>query len=195
MSIETEVAALTASTTAMVTAVGTQQIAVTAAVGAIAATTARVNSLALVQNTSDADKPVSSATLTSLNTKQATLVSGLNISTINGMSLLSGAPLTIVRTATSLSTLPYADRGLMRSILPVIDDSTIIEGLGMFVWVASKLEPDDDETCFTTAFGQWLLAIAAPDLISSWDFYEAAATEDWREDESIRFKEYLSNNK
>jgi hypothetical protein len=39
-------------------------------------------------NTSDANKPVSTATQTALNAKQATLVSGTNIKTINGTSVL-----------------------------------------------------------------------------------------------------------
>lgn len=195
MSIESEVAALTTATTALTTAVGTQQLGVTAAVTAITATTARVNALNLVDNTTDIGKPVSTATQTALSAKQATLVSGVNISTVNGLSLLSGAPLIIVRSATSHNTLAYADRATMRSTFSQVDDSTVIEGLGLFLWVASQLEPDDDETCFNTAAGQWLLAIAAPDLTDSWNYYETATTEDWREDEALRFAEFLANNK
>jgi hypothetical protein len=48
-----------------------------------------------VDNTSDADKPVSTATQTALNAKQATLVSGTNIKTINGTSLLGSGNITI----------------------------------------------------------------------------------------------------
>lgn len=44
--------------------------------------------LSNVDNTSDANKPVSTATQTALNGKQATLVSGTNIKTINGTSIL-----------------------------------------------------------------------------------------------------------
>jgi hypothetical protein len=46
--------------------------------------------LSNVDNTSDANKPVSSATQTALNVKQDTLVSGTNIKTINGESVLGG---------------------------------------------------------------------------------------------------------
>ena len=53
-----------------------------------------------VDNTSDANKPVSTATQTALNAKQTTLVSGTNIKTINGSSLLGSGNLEI------LSTLP-----------------------------------------------------------------------------------------
>jgi hypothetical protein len=48
-----------------------------------------------VDNTSDADKPVSTATQTALNGKQATLVSGTNIKTINSQSLLGSGNIDI----------------------------------------------------------------------------------------------------
>ena len=52
-------------------------------------------SLGNVDNTADADKPVSTATQTALNAKQATLVSGTNIKTINGTSLLGSGDITV----------------------------------------------------------------------------------------------------
>lgn len=54
-------------------------------------------SLALnnVDNTSDANKPISSATQTALDAKQATLVSGTNIKTINSTSILGSGDITI----------------------------------------------------------------------------------------------------
>ena len=48
-----------------------------------------------VDNTSDADKPVSTATQTALNAKQDTLVSGTNIKTINSTSILGSGDITI----------------------------------------------------------------------------------------------------
>ena len=48
-----------------------------------------------VDNTADADKPVSTATATALSGKQATLVSGTNIKTINNQSVLGTGNLTI----------------------------------------------------------------------------------------------------
>lgn len=54
-------------------------------------------SLALnnVDNTSDANKPVSSATQSALNAKQDTLVSGTNIKTVNGTSVLGSGNISI----------------------------------------------------------------------------------------------------
>ncbi len=48
-----------------------------------------------VDNTADADKPISSATQSALNSKQATLVSGINIKTINNESLLGSGNITV----------------------------------------------------------------------------------------------------
>jgi hypothetical protein len=52
-------------------------------------------SLNNVDNTSDANKPVSSATQTALDAKQATLVSGTNIKTINSTSILGSGNIAI----------------------------------------------------------------------------------------------------
>jgi hypothetical protein len=48
-----------------------------------------------VDNTSDANKPVSSATQSALNSKQDTLVSGTNIKTVNGTSVLGSGNIAI----------------------------------------------------------------------------------------------------
>lgn len=51
--------------------------------------------LSNVDNTSDANKPISTATQTALDSKQATLVSGTNIKTINSNSILGSGNLSI----------------------------------------------------------------------------------------------------
>jgi hypothetical protein len=161
MTIETEVAALTTSTTALVTAVGLQQITVDAHITAFAAVTNKVNTeLNLVDNTADADKPVSAATQLALDTKQLTLVSGVNIKRVNGVDLTGAGDVSIQRSATSLTKLQYDDRGDLRNLSPEIDDSAIIVGMGLYMWTNTKEEPDDDETCFSTATGQWVLTMA-----------------------------------
>ena len=191
MTIETAIANLTASTTSLTNAVGLQQIEVTAAVLAFVGTTTRVNALNLVENTPDADKEVSTATQAGLDLKQATLQSGVNISTINGQSILTGQPLVIQRSATSINRVSYDDRGTLRSLSPQVDDSTFVESLGLFMWINSKLEPEDDETCLNTAQGQWLLRAPAWDLLDAWALHEQSITDDWREDEPMRFAAYL----
>lgn len=62
----------------------------------------------------------------------------------------------------------YDDRGLLREMAPVDTAKALIEGLGLFEFSAGSDEPDDDESCFATADGRWLLAAAHWDLIDAW---------------------------
>jgi len=195
MTIESAVSSLTTSTTALVAAVADQQIVLNGAITDFNAVTDRVTTgLNNVDNTTDALKPVSTLTQTALNAKQVVLVSGINISTINGQSILDGAPLVIVRSATSLNQVSYDDRGTIRDLSPEVDDSTVIPSLGLFMWVNSKEEPDDDETCFTTETGQWLLQTPAWDLLDAWNMIEKSYADDLIEDESVRFAAFLATN-
>ena len=197
MTIESSISDLTTSTTALITAVGSQQISVTNAIAAFNAIVTRVNTgLNLVDNVPDAQKPVSTAVQTALATKQSTLVDGLNISTVNGQSLQTGTPLVIARSATSLNRILYDDRANLRATTSQLDDATVVEGLGLFMWANTQLEPDDDETCFnTTTTGQWLLQVPACELIDAWNVFEASTVDDWREDEPARFAAYVLANK
>jgi hypothetical protein len=102
---------------------------------------------------------------------------------VNGISLLGGLPLVIARSATSLNRVTYDNRGTLRSTVSIIDDSSLVEGLGLFMWTDTQLEPDDDETCFNTPnisitvgavttvtpAGQWLLQVPATDLLADWN--------------------------
>lgn len=83
--------------------------------------------LANVDNTSDLNKPISTATQTALNAKQDTLVSGTNIKTINGSSVLGSGNLTIsggggfntpvkMGTNSIYSNIPYGAPGNTQSV-------------------------------------------------------------------------------
>ena len=56
-----------------------------------------------VDNTSDANKPISDATQTALNGKQETLVSATNIKTLNGTTLLGSEDIVVNKTTIGLS--------------------------------------------------------------------------------------------
>jgi len=202
MSIETEVAGLTSATTLLTDAVAQQQLNVSSSVANFADIINRVNTeLNLVENTADIDKPLSIAASAELATKQATLVNGVNISTVNGVSLLGGAPLVIERSKTEIETLLYNNRGNLRTPsipLPGADDSVVIEGIGLLVFIETTLEPDDDETCFTAVdpvtsipFGQWLLNVAAPDLQSAWATDDRNFRDELDEDETSRLTSFF----
>lgn len=78
-------------------AAGAQVNTVTSVAGKVGAVALDRNDVGLgnVDNTSDANKPISNATQNALNLKQATLVSGTNIKTVNGNSLLGSGDLPI----------------------------------------------------------------------------------------------------
>lgn len=65
--------------------------------------------LSNVDNTSDANKPISTATQTALNLKQNSLVSGTNIKTINSNTLLGSGDLVIDKTSVGLSNVVNVD--------------------------------------------------------------------------------------
>lgn len=71
--------------------------------GTVAGITKSMVGLGNVDNTTDAGKPVSTAQQTALDAKQATLVSGTNIKTINGSSVLGSGDLTVGASLTSTS--------------------------------------------------------------------------------------------
>ena len=194
MTIEAEVALLTSAVQAQTAAVATQQVAVSNAVTAFTDTTSRVNALDLVDNTADASKPISTDVATALATKQDALTS-TNLKTVNGLSLLGLGNVVIPRGATSINTLGYEARGTLRdapTILRALDDSVLIEGIGLFVWVNDQIEPDDDETCFTDNLGQWLLSVPAYDLLSAMALVEESYRDDLDEDEFTRFAAYFA---
>lgn len=187
--LEQTVADLATANNLLTTAVLARDTAVSEAQATFAATTARVNALNNVSNTSDASKPISTAQGIAIGLKQDTLVSGLTIRTVNGLSLLGEGDTVIPRGATSLNSLEYESRGMLRDIpaLPrQLDDSVVIEGLGLFMWYNTQLEPDDDETCFTDALGQWLLAVPAQDFLAAINSIEEAFRDELDEDETIR---------
>jgi hypothetical protein len=191
MTIESELANIDSSVAALITQAVLNDQQIDAAVALFAATTAYVNARPDVENYSALTLPLSSAAVTALAGKQPSLVSGVSIATINGVNILTAGDIQIARSATSLSAVAYDDRSTLRALSPEVDDSTVIEGLGLFMWVATTDEPDDDETCFTTASGQWLLAVPAQDLLDAWARPERALRDAYDEDENKRFETYL----
>jgi hypothetical protein len=193
--IEHAVSELTDATTLLTSAHTTSKATLDAAILTFAATTNTVNTqLNNVDNTSDANKPISTAAQTESDTKQDTLISGTNISTVNGSSLLSGTPLVISRAPTEIAAETYADRADLKALVGALaGDSVVVEGIGLFQFVATELEPEDDETCFTVpGIGQWLLSVPANDLLSAWALFEDAIRDELDEDENIRINTYLT---
>lgn len=190
------VAALTLATTNLTIAVGGQQTDVRNAVAAFAAVIERVNNgLNNVSNTPDSLKPVSTAVQLALNAKQPTLVSGENIRRVNGVDLMGPGDIVIARSATELNYVTYENRGTLRGLSPQVNDFTMVESLGLFRWVNTKVFPESDELAINTASGQWVLQGPAWNLIQSLLFAERAFDNEWREAEPARFAAYLLAHK
>jgi aldehyde:ferredoxin oxidoreductase len=81
----------------------------------------------------------------------------------------------------------YENRGNLRGLNPLAGDQAIIDGLGLFVYAAGSDEPDDDESCFATASGRWLLQAAHWDLVDAWQSPDDAVRDEDDEDEPLRF--------
>jgi hypothetical protein len=192
--IEEEVGLLSTAATALTTAVNISKSNTDAAIATFAETTNTVvNSLNLVDNTADTDKPVSTLQASAIAGRQATLVDGTNISTVNGMSLLGGSPLVIERAPTEIAAETYDNRADLKTIVgSLAGDSVVVEGIGLLQFVETEEEPEDDETCFTVpGVGQWLLAAPSVDLLAAFDIFEGNTRYEDHEDELLRFNQYL----
>ena len=115
---------------------------------------------------------------------QVDLVSGTNIKTINGQSILGAGNIEIQG---GVSSVAYDNRANLRSQSPVNGEMAVIDGLGLFVFATGSTEPDDDESCFATATGRWLLQAAHWDLVDAWQLPEFEEHAAYDEDEPLRF--------
>ncbi len=121
----------------------------------------------------DADIPTVAAT-------QAEMEAGTE-SGLRSMSPLRVAQaISALGSSGSLTAVAYDDRGNLRT-----DETSgwaVVDGLGLFQYVAGSSEPDDDESCFATTNGRWLLQCAHWDVVDSWqlpdDEVRDAADED-----------------
>lgn len=139
--------------------------------------------LGSVDDTSDADKPVSLAQQSALNTKQETLVSGTNIKTVNNASLLGSGNL-VIESSESITTYTYDNRGDLRASSGKF---AVVDGLGLFQHVVGSDEPDDDESCFATITGRWLLEAPHWDVVDAWQLPDVEERNDYDEDEPHRW--------
>jgi hypothetical protein len=121
------------------------------------------------------------------NAKQETLVSGINIKTLNGESLLGGGNLVVSGSGASISNYLYENRATLRTLAANAGDLVLVDGLGLFIFAAGSDEPDDDESCFATATGRWLLQCPSWDLVDAWQLPEVEEHAAYDEDEVLRF--------
>lgn len=73
----------------------------------------------------------------------------------NGTSLVSSG---------SNTNLTFDDRDNMRAIDGPATAMVNVDSLGSFIWTAGSTEIDDDESCFATTSGRWLMIASHPDF-------------------------------
>jgi hypothetical protein len=154
---------------------------------AITGLASQVASTSNVDNTSDGAKPVSTAQQTALDLKTTTT----DIFTINSQSITGaggGNVNIVIESVSSISTY-YDDRAELRldpATPNEVNDQRGVESLGRFVWKSTTIEPDDDETCFTsvTGLGQWDLDVPSYDLIQAHNLPFQSLQNELAEDEA-----------
>ncbi len=109
---------------------------------------------------------------------------------INGVATLGAdgtVPLTqlppLSSGGTELLTIDYESRGDLRT---TVGNYAVVEGLGLFIFYPGSDEPDDDESCFATTTGRWLLEAVSWDVVDSWYLpeisYRETTTEEIKQD-------------
>lgn len=76
---------------------------------------------------------------------------------------MSQADKTKLDTLTDVRVFSYDNRAMLRTLTPVTEETAIVGDLGMFTFYAGDLSPDDDETCFATPNGRFLLEMVSLD--------------------------------
>lgn len=79
----------------------------------------------------------------------------------------------------------YDNRGSLRTNTTA--GRAIVDGLGLFAFEAGSTEPDDDESCFATATGRWLLEAVHWDVVDAWQLPEVEERNEYDEDEPQRW--------
>lgn len=79
---------------------------------------------------------------------------------------------------TQVHRLSYDQRGQLRTLGYPGLEWALVDGLGMFAFTVGSTEPDDDETCFVTSEGAWLLQCPSFDLVDAWMHVASAPLRD-----------------
>lgn len=67
----------------------------------------------------------------------------------------------------SIPAVKHDQRASLRTMTPTAGDNLIVEGLGVFVFYVGSTKLDDDETCFATSAGRWILEAVSPDMLQA----------------------------
>jgi hypothetical protein len=85
-----------------------------------------------------------------------------NLKTVNGNNILGTGDI-----LAGVTVYEYENRGQLRTATPTQGAQALVRGVGLFIWVSGDTSLDDDETCFATASGRWLLEAIGWDFVDS----------------------------
>lgn len=68
----------------------------------------------------------------------------------------------------AMTRISYANRSELRSTAYYSGGVVLVEALGLFTHVVGSTEVDDDESCFATSTGRWLLEAVNYELMEAW---------------------------
>lgn len=146
-----------------------------------AATVTAATAAAIASTTASATAAQESASAAALDADRAEAaaesISGGPVVSVNGQGGAVVLPVTI--------TVAYANRAQLRTNTK--DTHALVDGLGLFEYTPGSTEPDDDESCFATATGRWLLQAAHWDLIDVWQLPEVEERDAYDEDVASKF--------
>lgn len=123
-----------------------------------------------VDNTSDLNKPISTATQTALNSKQDSLISGTNIKTINSNSILGSGNISVGTITSVTGTAPIASSGGTTPAISISQATTSTDGyLSSTDWntfnnkasYTPRVQSVTSSATVTPAFGNDLVKITA----------------------------------
>lgn len=61
----------------------------------------------------------------------------------------------------------YANRGQLRTVIGSVGDFVYVDTIGTFNWETASTDLDDDETCFDSTGGKWVLATVHSDYVNA----------------------------
>lgn len=105
---------------------------------------------------------------------------------ITALAAAVGADIKALQSAAggAIASYTYADRAQLRT---TTGTHAVVEGLGLFEYAPGSDEPDDDESCFATSSGRWLMVCPHWDVVSAWQLPDDAVRDEYDKDEPLRF--------
>jgi len=92
----------------------------------------------------------------------------LTSQTFSGSGTFGAWSISVSAAPTNIPRFAYEDRATLRSMASPEGTAALVSGLGLFTHYVGSTELDDDESCFATSSGRWLLLAVDFELVDNW---------------------------